>query len=1014
MNGGASGTRAAVARAREHPKVEEEEEEIVVISAPSKRHALAAGLGSRSGTPKIVKTEDGGDIKPSPMDLDEERKPNLLSADFASAPKATSTLSSRTSSTAGSATGRATRSKGKAPVKQEEEPEDDKPNIRSAPAAPSGSDKKPDVKPDISSWSFSQRLFDTKVRRLASEGGRPGTSMPDLVGELSRDAKRLQLDWESFYAHLFPDVKASDRPSSPALGGAPLRDRANLAPAVVSLLEELDDDTRMDGSSSPVQIERVKKSESDSEEPRRKDAGKRRESENRRESSSGKVKRSKQERESVASTPAFKKALEVWERDGRARGGRKGARQRREQAREERRKELVRRINAGEDSQDEDSVERYYAKQQVKAETCQPPSSSPAPQRPGQQPPSAVPGAPASAVPTTSAAVPATAPMGNYAADAAQARVLADINYGLKRGTYPYAVHYPGGTAYTAAVEPQLRGAAGQPGPSTARPGTSPYQQPSDPTPPGAYPGAVPPPPSKDVPQKPGQPGQPSPAVPAANSAGGPALTPQQQALFSAGLIPTASDSANVRAHKSAMLANWAESMPGVWDALDLMGVSRDTIAGAHSIAGTSSSAAPRYDPTRRDGYGGPQDFDNNVEFSKLWLESMRDYEDSKDVGEAAKELGIDLHNPRIEGLKVPLLPHQVIGVAWMNKRESDNKYPCGILADDMGLGKTIQMLALMSHRRSSDPDIRTDLVCAPLSLLSQWLLEMKSRAPWIKACIWHGSNPTRPMTVEGLKKYDVILTTHQTLALQWYDEAKAMRKWMLGGNNPNDFLDEGEDGLFFDPEMVWHRLVIDEAQVIRNRNTRVSRAFAHVDCVYRWCLTGTPLTNSTSDYFPVFRLMRIHPWCEWRAFNEYIASHEKKEPDRAATKARAILGPFLLRRRKDDKNVDGKPIVVLPPKEIKTVSLHFNVDERSTYDALERHMQNIVNRYIKAGSILKNMSHIFVLLVRVSAASFARSRSRLPCSCVCVSARSTLSCFSSSSRKALTRHWRMRTTMAS
>lgn len=44
---------------------------------------------------------------------------------------------------------------------------------------------------------------------------------------------------------------------------------------------------------------------------------------------------------------------------------------------------------------------------------------------------------------------------------------------------------------------------------------------------------------------------------------------------------------------------------------------------------------------------------------------------------------------------------------------------------------------------------------------------------------------------------------------------------------------------------MKWYRVVTDESQFIRNRRTRASKAVAMLRAKYRWCLTGTPVTNS-------------------------------------------------------------------------------------------------------------------------------------------------------------------------
>ncbi|KAF5104163.1 hypothetical protein DV451_000903 [Geotrichum candidum] len=77
--------------------------------------------------------------------------------------------------------------------------------------------------------------------------------------------------------------------------------------------------------------------------------------------------------------------------------------------------------------------------------------------------------------------------------------------------------------------------------------------------------------------------------------------------------------------------------------------------------------------------------------------------------------------------MKVVLLEHQKVGLAWLLKMEAGISKG-GILADDMGLGKTIQTLSLLVANKSTDPQCKTTLIVAPVSLLKQWEREIMSR----------------------------------------------------------------------------------------------------------------------------------------------------------------------------------------------------------------------------------------------------------------------------------------------
>ncbi|KAK4057554.1 hypothetical protein OIO90_001199 [Microbotryomycetes sp. JL221] len=155
-----------------------------------------------------------------------------------------------------------------------------------------------------------------------------------------------------------------------------------------------------------------------------------------------------------------------------------------------------------------------------------------------------------------------------------------------------------------------------------------------------------------------------------------------------------------------------------------------------------------------------------------------------------------------------------------------------------------------------------------------------------------------------------------------------------------------------------------------------MSRAVKELDALFRWCLTGTPILNSLGDIFPLVRFLQVKPWYEWSRFNDQIVKQEKKRPKAAATKAQAILGACMLRRRKDTK-LDGKELVTLPKKSLDDTMLLFSAEERAiceavhqtifegvkltpvlcygdleTDDAVERKSQMVFNRYMRQGQV--------------------------------------------------------------
>lgn len=333
-------------------------------------------------------------------------------------------------------------------------------------------------------------------------------------------------------------------------------------------------------------------------------------------------------------------------------------------------------------------------------------------------------------------------------------------------------------------------------------------------------------------------------------------------------------------------------------------------------------------------------------------------------------------------------MEHQKVGLTWMKSmEESDQKG--GILADDMGLGKTIQALALIVARPSTDPERKTTLIIAPVSLMHQWKREIhKSLKPGKhqrSVYVLHGDR--RGVRFKTLKSYDVVLTTFGTMA----SELKRKEHWdELEKKGARDHAVAQAIALpILGPSSKWHRVIIDEAQCIKNRNTKAALACCRIDATYRWCMSGTPMMNSVTELHSLLKFLRIRPYCSLEKFN--TVSHyfpnsfscENKslifgnkdftrplknggeEQDKAMTQFQVLLKAVLLRRTKNSK-IDGKPILELPARITEKVHSVFSEDERQLYDALETQTQLQFNKYLKAGTVGRNYSNILVLLLRL------------------------------------------------
>lgn len=316
-----------------------------------------------------------------------------------------------------------------------------------------------------------------------------------------------------------------------------------------------------------------------------------------------------------------------------------------------------------------------------------------------------------------------------------------------------------------------------------------------------------------------------------------------------------------------------------------------------------------------------------------------------------------------------PLMEHQKLGLAWMkNMEEGSNKG--GILADDMGLGKTIQALALMVSRRSTDPKRKTTLIVAPVALMKQWEREISQklkngRENRLSCFILHGVN--RHTTWEQLKTYDVVLTTFGTLAneVKRKDKIDADKRM-----NPNWRPTGKADHLpLLGEDCKWYRVIIDEAQCIKNKHTKAAIGAAQLQALTRFCMSGTPMMNNVGELYSLIHFLRIKPYNQWDKFNVDFVRPLKQGyesgKERAMQKLQALLKAILLRRTKKSK-IDGAPILSLPERTTNTQHAVFSNDEMEFYRALETRTQLQFNRYLKAGTVGRNYSNVLVLLLRL------------------------------------------------
>jgi SNF2 family DNA or RNA helicase len=214
------------------------------------------------------------------------------------------------------------------------------------------------------------------------------------------------------------------------------------------------------------------------------------------------------------------------------------------------------------------------------------------------------------------------------------------------------------------------------------------------------------------------------------------------------------------------------------------------------------------------------------------------------------------------------LRPYQRRGFSWLAFLDRLGLGAC--LADDMGLGKTVQLLALLLHARHGP----TLLIC-PLSVLGNWQREAARFAPGLHVRVLHGAD--RPDPDELLDGCDVLLTTYAT-ATRDADALAAVR---------------------------WDRVVLDEAQHIKNSASDVARAVRRFPARQRVALTGTPVENRLAELWSILDFLNPGVLASAHTFRaRFAVPIERYADEDAAARLRHATRPFLLRRVKNDPAV--------------------------------------------------------------------------------------------------------------
>jgi hypothetical protein len=284
-------------------------------------------------------------------------------------------------------------------------------------------------------------------------------------------------------------------------------------------------------------------------------------------------------------------------------------------------------------------------------------------------------------------------------------------------------------------------------------------------------------------------------------------------------------------------------------------------------------------------------------------------------------------------GMRHDLFPFQEKGHGWL--RMLGDLGIGAILADDMGLGKTVQAIAMLESEREEfgREALGPTLVVCPMSVARQWVAEVKRFAPGLRVHLHHGSDRLSNEELwRKVREVDVVVTSY-------------------------DIATRDVDAL---AEVEWDRLLMDEAQDVKNPQTKRARALRTLPARRRVAMTGTPIENRLNELWAIMDILNpgLLGSREW--FNRTFAQPIEVEKDELALeRLRAVVQPFILRRGKNEPEVE----LDLPPIRVEKDYCKLTVEQASLYQAtVDRWFPRIEShedRFGRRGAVLAMLSHL-------------------------------------------------------
>lgn len=279
--------------------------------------------------------------------------------------------------------------------------------------------------------------------------------------------------------------------------------------------------------------------------------------------------------------------------------------------------------------------------------------------------------------------------------------------------------------------------------------------------------------------------------------------------------------------------------------------------------------------------------------------------------------------------IKATLRPYQKEGVSWLERLRY--MHLNGILADDMGLGKTLQAIIAITQHKKKNSDAISIVIC-PTSLVYNWQEEFLKFNAKLKALPVDGTPTQRKKLLNNIRDFDIIITSYSLL----------------------------QKDIDFYKSIPFSYAILDEAQHIKNRETRNAKSVKMLQAIHKLILTGTPIENSLDELWSLFDFLMPGLLSSYDRFVEKYVRNPNRKETKNLDSLRKKVSPFILRRMKKDVIDD------LPPVSHIVYHCHLSETQRELYLSYAASAREELSQLVKKEGFDKVQIHVLATLTRL------------------------------------------------